>query len=155
MRGAALSTAFACTSLATPAAVAAGAIEAASEAAEADFNIRAQPADQSYGAWTRQNLLGDIDGVRPLARQVWRYIRPDRNERSARQRARRPRAGRDVRPLDDDDARRRHAKTFGVLDVNFTISALQMHGHNLSQYYHPRRRLRDTFVLGVRTNITF
>ena len=91
MRGAALMTAFACTSLATPSSVAPGAIDAASEAAEANFNIRAQPADQA----------------------------------------------------------------FGVLGGNFTISALQMHGRNLSQYYHPRQRLRDTFVLGVHTNITF
>ena len=79
LRRAAFYTAFALASMAGSAAYAAASPDATPEAPEADLNIKAQPADQWTGVWTRETLLGDIGGIRPwlALRRVWtRESRP-------------------------------------------------------------------------------
>jgi porin len=60
-----MATAVACAALASNPASAAASPDAAPEAPEADLNIQAQPSGQWTGLWTRQQMLGDMGGLRP------------------------------------------------------------------------------------------
>src|SRR5579863_10746015 len=68
LRRLAIQTAIACASIASTSAVHAQSSDA-TDAPEADLKIQAQPTNQWTGLWTRQNLLGDIGGVRPWLHQ--------------------------------------------------------------------------------------
>lgn len=59
-----VATAIALSSL-TGNAFAAASPDAAPEAPEADLQIQAQPSNFWTGFWTRQNMLGDMGGLRP------------------------------------------------------------------------------------------
>ncbi len=65
MRRAALCTAFAWASLTAGAAMAEANPDATPEAPEADLKIQATQTDQWTGFWNRQQMLGDIGGLRP------------------------------------------------------------------------------------------
>jgi len=134
MRRAALGTAFACASLATSAAFAAVIPDAAPKA-EADLNIQAQPANQWSGVWTRENLLGDIGGLRPwLVKFGITFGVTETSEVLGNVRGGLGRGatydGLTTITLGVD-----MQKAVGMHGGNFNISALQIHGRNLSERY--------------------
>ena len=100
MRRAALFTAFAWASLSAGVAMAEANPDAPPEAPEADLNIQATQTSQWTGVWNRQQLLGDIGGLRPWLGKYGVTLRSPKPAKSG-QRARRSRERRGLRRPDD------------------------------------------------------
>jgi len=114
LRQAAMCTAFAWASLTAAAAMAEANPDAVSDTSEADLKIQAAQTSQWTGVWNRQQLLGDIGGLRPwLGKYGVTFALTETSEVLANLR------GGLARGADYD----------GGL---FNVSALQIHGANLS-----------------------
>ncbi|MGF6602839.1 porin [Paraburkholderia sp. GAS448] len=132
LRRAALWTAFACASLTTSAAFAAASPDATPEAPEADLNIQAQPTGQWTGFWTRQQMLGDIGGLRPwLGQYGVTFGLTETSEYLANLRGGLATGGA-YDGLTTAAVSVDTQKAFGLPGGLFNISALQIHGTNLS-----------------------
>jgi porin len=132
LRQAALYTAFACASLTTSAAFAAANPDATPEAPEADLNIQAQPAGQWTGVWTRSTLLGDMGGLRPwLGKYGVTFQLTETSEYLSNLRGGLARGG-TYDGLTTATVGIDTQKAFGLPGGQFNISALQIHGRNLS-----------------------
>jgi porin len=106
--------------------------DAAREAPEADLNIQAEPAGQWTGLWTRQTLLGDMGGLRPwLGKYGVTFQVAETSEYLANLRGGLSRGGAydgvTTATVGIDTQ-----KAFGLPGGQFNISALQIHGRNLS-----------------------
>ncbi len=137
LRGVALCTAFAWASLAGSAAFADSGNPDATpgDAPEADLSIKAQPTSEWTGVWTRQNLLGDIGGLRPWLNQygvtfglsetseVLGNLRGGLGHGATYDGVTEMSLGLDTQ------------KAFGLPGGTFNVSALQIHGSNLSTRY--------------------
>jgi porin len=109
--------------------------EALPETPEADLAIEAQPTNQWTAFWTRQNLLGDMGGLRPwLGKYGVTLGITETSEYLANLRGGLARGGTydglTTMALGVDTQ-----KAFGLPGGTFNISALQIHGRNLSQHY--------------------
>ncbi|SEB23801.1 porin, OprB family [Paraburkholderia sartisoli] len=132
LRRAAFYTAFALASLTGSAAYAAASPDATPEAPEADLNIKAEPAGQWTGVWTRQTLLGDIGGIRPwLGKYGVTFGLTETSEYLANLRGGLARGG-DYDGLTTATVQVDTQKAFGLPGGTFNASALQIHGRNLS-----------------------
>ncbi|MGF6758614.1 carbohydrate porin [Paraburkholderia sp. GAS42] len=132
LRRAAFCTAFAFATLSGGAAFAAASPDATPEAPEADLNIKAQPADQWTGVWTRQTLLGDMGGLRPwLGKYGVTFGLTETSEYLANLRGGLSRGG-DYDGLTTATVTVDTQKAFGLQGGTFNVSALQIHGRNLS-----------------------
>src|SRR5579864_1294615 len=132
LRRAALWTAFACASLTTSVAFAAASPDATPEAPEADLNIQAQPTGQWTGFWTRQQMLGDIGGLRPwLGQYGVTFGLTETSEYLANLRGGLATGGA-YDGLTTATVSVDTQKAFGLPGGLFNISALQIHGTNLS-----------------------
>ena len=134
LRRLAIHTAFACASIASTSAVHAQSSDA-TEAPEADLKIQAQPTNQWTGLWTRQNLLGDIGGLRPWLnkygisfglQETSEYLYNTRGGLGT---------GGTYDGLTTMSLQADTQKAFGLPGGLFNISALQIHGTNLSTRY--------------------
>ena len=124
--------ALAWTMLATTAAIAGGAPDALPQAPEADLNIQAQPTNQWTGVWTRQNLLGDIGGLRPwLGKYGVTFQLTETSEYLANLRGGLSRGGA-YDGLTTATVQMDTQKAFGLPGGLFDVSGLQIHGQNLS-----------------------
>ena len=99
---------------------------------EADLGIQAQPGGFWTGFWTRQNLLGDMGGLRPwLGRYGVTLEIADTNEYLANLRGGLAHGGAydglTTLTLGVDTS-----KALGITGGQFNVSALQIHGTNLS-----------------------
>ncbi|WDD91392.1 carbohydrate porin [Burkholderia sp. FERM BP-3421] len=126
--------ALACAWLLSTAAHAEVSPDALPEAPEADLAIQAKPASQWTGVWSRQNLLGDMGGVRPwLAHYGATLAVTEVSEYLANLRGGLNRGGTydglTTATLSVDTQ-----KAFGLPGGTFNASALNIHGRNLSQY---------------------
>ncbi|WP_323120597.1 carbohydrate porin [Burkholderia alba] len=126
--------AFACVCLLSLTARAETSPDALPEAPEADLAIRAQQTTQWTGVWARQNLLGDIGGIRPwLGKYGITFGLTETSEYLANLRGGLKRGGTydglTTATLGIDTQ-----KAFGLPGGTFNVSALQIHGRNLSQY---------------------
>ncbi|WP_240702068.1 carbohydrate porin [Trinickia terrae] len=134
LRRLAAHTAFACASLASASAFA-QATDAQPEAPEADLKIQAQPTDQWTGLWTRQNLLGDIGGLRPwLNRYGVTFNLQETSEYLYNTRGGLGTGGA-YDGLTTMSLQVDTQKAIGLPGGTFNISALQIHGTNLSTRY--------------------
>jgi porin len=109
--------------------------DASPETSEADLAIEAQPTSEWTGLWTRQNLLGDMGGLRPwLGKYGVTLGITETSEYLANLRGGLARGGAydglTTMGLNVDTQ-----KAFGLPGGTFNISALQLHGRSLSQYY--------------------
>ncbi len=135
-RRARVNASLACLALASSTAFAAAANPDAtpSDAPEADLNIQAQQASQWTGVWTRSTLLGDMGGLRPW---LGKYgVTLQATETSAKYLANVRgglRTGGTYDGLHDDHTRCRYAKGVRPARRPFNVSALQIHGRNLSE----------------------
>jgi porin len=114
---------------------AAAAPDALPETSEADLSTEAQPTSQWTGFWSRQNLLGDMGGLRPwLGKYGVTLGITETSEYLANLRGGLARGGAydglTTMALDVDTQ-----KAFGLPGGIFNISALQIHGRNLSHNY--------------------
>ncbi|ARL93225.1 carbohydrate porin [Burkholderia pseudomallei] len=126
--------AFACAWLFSSAAFAEASPGAPPAAPEADLSIRAQPVTQWTGVWTRQNLLGDIGGLRPwLGKYGVTLGLAETSEYLANLRGGLKRGG-TYDGLTTATLTVDTQKAFGLPGGTFNASALQIHGRNLSQY---------------------
>jgi porin len=124
--------AFVFATLGTNAAIAAANPDATPEAPEADLNIQAQPAGQWTGVWTRETLLGDIGGLRPwLGKYGVTFGLTETSEYLANLRGGLSRGGA-YDGLTTATVGIDTQKAFGLPGGQFNISALQIHGRNLS-----------------------
>lgn len=140
LRHAALCTAFAWASLAASPAMA-DAIpdatvdttpDAAREAPEANPNIEPTPATEKTGVWNRDQLLGDMGGLRPwLGKYGVTFQLTETSEVLANLRGGLAR-GADYDGVTTATLQMDTAKAFGLPGGLFNISALQIHGANLS-----------------------
>ncbi|HKT98560.1 MAG TPA: carbohydrate porin, partial [Paraburkholderia sp.] len=106
--------------------------DAAPEAPEADLSIKAQPGDFWTGIWTRQNLLGDMGGIRPwLGRYGVTFQLTETSEYLANLRGGLNRGG-TYDGLTTATVQVDTSKALGIPGGLFNISALQIHGSNLS-----------------------
>ncbi|HXZ09047.1 MAG TPA: carbohydrate porin [Paraburkholderia sp.] len=133
LRKAALWTAFACASLTAQVALAETNPDAQPEAPEQDLNIQAQQTSQWTGVWSRQQLLGDMGGLRPWLGQYGvtfaltetsEYLYNTRGGLST---------GGAYDGLTTGTVQLDTQKAFGLPGGLFNISALQIHGTNLSE----------------------
>ncbi|PLZ03798.1 carbohydrate porin [Burkholderia sp. WAC0059] len=128
-------TAFACAALACGGVSAAEADtnpDAAPEAPEADLNIQAQPTNFWTGFWTRQNMLGDMGGIRPwLGKYGVTLDATETSEYLANLRGGLGHGGAydglTTITLGVDTS-----KALGIPGGQFNVSALQIHGTDLS-----------------------
>lgn len=131
------------TAYATPPAAATATVTAPSDtsaatsltsAEEADTAIKAAPVGQWAGLWTRSTLFGDMGGLRSL---MWKYgLTLDATETSeylANVRGGLKRGG-TYDGLTTVTLGLDTQKAFGWEGGKFNVSALQMHGRNLSEY---------------------
>jgi porin len=133
LRKAALYSAFALASMSGSAAYAAASPDATPEAPEADLNIQAKPAGQWTGVWTRETLLGDIGGLRPwLGKYGVTFGLTETSEYLANLRGGLARGG-DYDGLTTATVQVDTQKAFGLPGGLFNVSALQIHGQNLSE----------------------
>jgi porin len=135
LRRLAIHTAFACASMTTSSAVFAQSADAAPEAPEADLKIQAQPTNQWTGIRTRQNLLGDMGGLRPwLNKHGASFSLQETSEYLYNTRGGLGTGGAydglTTMALGLDTQ-----KAFGLPGGTLNISALQIHGTNLSTRY--------------------
>ncbi|WP_415913646.1 carbohydrate porin [Paraburkholderia sp. J63] len=106
--------------------------DAAPEAPEADLSIKAQPGDFWTGIWTRQNLLGDMGGIRPwLGKYGVTFQLTETSEYLANLRGGLNRGG-TYDGLTTATVQVDTSKALGIPGGLFNISALQIHGSNLS-----------------------
>ena len=105
-----------------------------SDAAEADLNIQAQPAGQWTGVWSRSTLLGDMGGIRSFlgqygvtlqATEVSEYLYNARGGLKT---------GGTYDGLTTVTLGLDTQKAFGLPGGTFNVSALQIHGRNLSEF---------------------
>ena len=105
-----------------------------SDTPEADLNIQAQPAGQWTGTWSRSTLLGDMGGIRSFlgqygvtlqATEVSEYLY---NARGGLQ------TGGTYDGLTTVTLGLDTQKAFGLPGGTFNVSALQIHGRNLSEF---------------------
>src|SRR5471032_1883323 len=105
-----------------------------SDTPEADLNIQARPAGQWTGVWGRSTLLGDMGGIRPWlgqygvtlqATEVSEYLY---NTRGGLQ------TGGTYDGLTTVTLGLDTQKAFGLQGGTFNVSALQIHGRNLSEF---------------------
>ncbi|MFP3563650.1 carbohydrate porin [Paraburkholderia sp. SIMBA_030] len=132
MRRAALCTAFAWASLTAGAAMAEANPDAAPEAPEADLNIKATQTSQWTGFWNRQTMLGDMGGLRPwLGKYGITFALTETSELLGNVRGGLDRGvaydGLTTAAVQVDTQ-----KAFGLPGGQFNVSALQIHGRNLS-----------------------
>ncbi|HYS63607.1 MAG TPA: carbohydrate porin, partial [Paraburkholderia sp.] len=132
MRRAALYTVFACASLTAGAAMAQANSDAAPEAAEAERNAKATDTKPPAGFWDREQMLGDMGGLRPwLGKYGVTLTVTETSEILGNLRGGLARgAAYDgvttaAVQLDTQEA-------FGLPGGQFNVSALQIHGRNLS-----------------------
>jgi len=129
--------ALAWSALASGAAVAAGAPDtpdAPPQASEAARSVEAEPADQSTGLFARDTLLGDMGGLRPwFGNYGVTFAMTETSEYLANLRGGLHRGGAydglTTMTLGIDTER-----AIGLPGGTFNVSALQIHGRNLSQY---------------------
>ncbi|MGF6932883.1 porin [Paraburkholderia sp. UCT70] len=132
MRRVALCTAFACASLTAHAALAEANPDANPEAPEADLNIQATQTNQWTGLWNRQQLLGDMGGLRPwLGKYGMTFTLTETSEVLANLRGGLAR-GVNYDGLTTATLQMDTQKAFGLPGGLFNVSALQIHGANLS-----------------------
>ncbi|MBN3858477.1 carbohydrate porin [Paraburkholderia sp. Ac-20340] len=106
--------------------------DAAPEAPEADLSIKAQPSNFWTGIWTRQNLLGDMGGLRPwLGKYGVTFELTETSEYLANLRGGLNRGGA-YDGLTTATVQVDTSKALGIQGGLFNISALQIHGSNLS-----------------------
>jgi len=107
--------------------------DATSDAAEADLAIQAQPAGFWTGLWSRQNLLGDMGGLRPWLGQYGVSLQlTETSEYLANLRGGLARGGA-YDGLTTATLQMDTSKALGVPGGLFNISALQIHGSDLSE----------------------
>ncbi len=107
--------------------------DAAPEAPEADLSIKAQPSNFMTGIWARQNLLGDIGGLRPwLGKYGVTFQLTETSEYLANLRGGLNRGG-TYDGLTTATVQVDTSKALGIPGGLFNISALQIHGSNLSE----------------------
>lgn len=106
--------------------------DAAPEAPEADLAIKAQPGDFWTGIWSRQNLLGDMGGIRPwLGKYGVTFQLTETSEYLANLRGGLNRGG-TYDGLTTATVQVDTSKALGIPGGLFNISALNIHGSNLS-----------------------
>ncbi len=106
--------------------------DAAPEAPEADLSIKAQPTNFWTGIWSRQNLLGDMGGLRPwLGKYGVTFELTETSEYLANLRGGLNRGG-TYDGLTTATVQVDTSKALGIPGGLFNISALQIHGSNLS-----------------------
>jgi porin len=106
---------------------------ALSETPEAGIKAQAQPSDQSTDFWTRQNLLGEMGGLRPwLGRYGMALGIAETSEYLANLRGGLARGGA-YHGLTTMTFGVDTQKAFGLPGGTFYASALQIHGRSLSQ----------------------
>ncbi|TAM55873.1 MAG: carbohydrate porin [Paraburkholderia sp.] len=120
--------------LASCAAVAAGAPDSAPQSAGADSSAQAPSPEASDSLATRQNLLGDMGGLRPwLDKHGATFTLTETSEYLANLRGGLARGGA-YDGLTTATFGIDTGKAFGLPGGSFNVSALQIHGRNLSQY---------------------
>jgi len=135
LRKAALWTAFACASLTAQVAMAETNPDATPEAPEADLNIQAQQTSQWTGVWSRQQLLGDMGGLRPwLGQYGVTFALTETSEYLYNTRGGLGTGGA-YDGLTTATVQLDTQKAFGLPGGLFNISGLQIHGTNLSTRY--------------------
>lgn len=132
MRPAACAAILACASFASSAAFADVPVDAQPEAPEADLSIQAKPTNMWTGIWTRQSLLGDMGGIRPWLGKYGATLQiTETSEYLANLRGGLNRGGAydglTTATLTVDTQ-----KAIGLAGGTFNVSALQIHGTNLS-----------------------
>ncbi|WP_028224015.1 carbohydrate porin [Paraburkholderia ferrariae] len=106
--------------------------DATPEAPEADLNIKAQPSSFWTGIWSRQNLLGDMGGLRPwLGKYGVTFELTETSEYLANLRGGLNRGG-TYDGLTTATLQLDTSKALGIPGGLFNISALNIHGSNLS-----------------------
>jgi porin len=106
--------------------------DAIPEAPEADLGIQAKPTGQWTGFWTRETMLGDMGGLRPwLGRYGVTFQLTETSEYLANLRGGLSRGGA-YDGLTTATVQMDTQKAFGLPGGLFNISALQIHGRNLS-----------------------
>ncbi|MGI4816186.1 MAG: carbohydrate porin [Janthinobacterium lividum] len=109
--------------------------DAVPQTSEADLNIQAQPTGQWTGVWTRQTLLGGIGGLRPwLGSFGVTFGLNETSELLGNLRGGLAR-GKTYDGLTEMSVGIDTQKAFGLPGGTFNISALQIHGSNLSSNY--------------------
>ncbi|APA87283.1 carbohydrate porin [Paraburkholderia sprentiae WSM5005] len=132
MRRVALCTAFAWASLDVHSALAEANPDANPEAPEADLTIQATQTNPWTGLWNRQQLLGDMGGLRPwLGKYGMTFTLTETSEVLANLRGGLER-GADYDGLTTATLQMDTQKAFGLPGGLFNVSALQIHGANLS-----------------------
>jgi porin len=133
---AAINSGLACLALASSTAFAASANPDAtpSGSPEADLSIQAQPGGQGTGVWTRSTLLGDMGGLRPwLGKYGVTLQATETSEYLANLRGGLKRGG-TYDGLTTVALGLDTQKAFNLPGGTFNVSALQIHGRNLSQH---------------------
>ena len=133
MRRLALYTAFAWASLTAATAMAETNPDATpNDAPEADLSIQAQPTSQWTGVWNRGNLLGDIGGLRPwLGKYGVTFALTETSEYLYNARGGLNTGG-TYDGLTTATVQVDTKKAFGLQGGLFNVSALNIHGQNLS-----------------------
>nr|WP_260853914.1 carbohydrate porin [Paraburkholderia sp. BCC1886] len=132
MRRTALYTVLAWASLTAGVAMAESNPDATSDASEADLNIKATQTNQWTGFWNRPQMLGDIGGLRPwLGKYGVTFALTETSEVLANVRGGLAR-GADYDGLTTATVQMDTQKAFGLPGGLFNVSALQIHGANLS-----------------------
>jgi porin len=109
--------------------------DATPEAPEADLRIQAQPSGFMTGFWTRQNMLGDMGGLRPwLGKYGITFQLTETSEYLANVRGGLGHGGA-YDGLTTATVGIDTQKAFGLPGGQFNVSALQIHGTNLSTRY--------------------
>ncbi|RDU96847.1 carbohydrate porin [Trinickia dinghuensis] len=126
--------ALAWSAFASCAAVAAGSPDALPQAPEADLSIQAQPTNQWTGLSTRQNLLGDMGGLRPwIGKYGMTFQMTETSEYLDNLRGGLAHGG-TYDGLTTATLSLDTQKAFGLPGGTFNVSGMQIHGRNLSQY---------------------
>jgi porin len=116
-------------------AFAAASPDATPEAPEADLQIQAQPGNFWTGFWTRENMLGDMGGLRPwLGKYGVTFQLTETSEYLANVRGGLGHGGA-YDGLTTATVGIDTQKAFGLPGGQFNVSALQIHGTNLSTRY--------------------
>ncbi|ADG17686.1 Carbohydrate-selective porin OprB [Paraburkholderia atlantica] len=132
MRRVALCTVFASASLTGHAALAEANPDGNPEAPEADLSIETTQTKESTGFWDRQQMLGDMGGLRPwLGKYGMTFTLTETSEVLANLRGGLAR-GADYDGLTTATLQMDTQKAFGLPGGLFNVSALQIHGANLS-----------------------
>jgi porin len=102
------------------------------EAPEADLNIKAEPGNFWTGIWARQNLLGDMGGLRPaIGKYGFTFQLTETSEYLANLRGGLNRGG-TYDGLTTATLQLDTSKWLGIPGGLFNISALNIHGSNLT-----------------------